>query len=241
MMNLTEVIYKRQSIRKYNNQILSEESLDSIRNFIDNSKVLNNNIKWSYNIVDSSKIKTIMNWKAPYYIHIYSQKKENYNENIGFIFQQLDLYLQSNDIGSCWIGVAKPKDNPINHNDHEYVISLAFGYSDEDIHRDIAKINRKSLAEISDRTDDKLDVVRVAPSAMNSQPWYFTHESDDTYNIYRKKQNMIKRRLLDRLNQIDIGIALAHIYISNIDSFKFNKNEAHEEINGYYYEGSFKI
>ena len=58
MMNLTEVIYKRQSIRKYNNQNLSEESLDSIRNFIDNSKVLNNNIKWSYDIVDSSKIKT---------------------------------------------------------------------------------------------------------------------------------------------------------------------------------------
>ena len=98
MMNLTEVIYKRQSIRKYNNKILSEESLDSIRNFIDNSKVLNNNIKWSYDIVDSSKIKTLMNWKAPYYIHIYSQKKENYNEN-NKTFKILDEELVSEKYG----------------------------------------------------------------------------------------------------------------------------------------------
>lgn len=240
MMKPIDVIYKRQSIRKYNNLTLSDESLDSIKTFINNAKVLNPDIQWSYEIVDSNNIKTIMNWKAPYYIHIYSQIKENYHENIGFIFQQVDLYLQSNQIGSCWLGMAKPKDNSID-SDMEYVISLAFGYSDENIYRDINKINRKGLIEISDEMDDKLDVVRVAPSAMNSQPWYFTHTSDVEYNIYRKRQNILKRRLLDRLNKVDIGIALAHLYIANRDTFEFYVKEDCEKIDGYIYEGSFKI
>lgn len=240
MMKPIDVIYKRQSIRKYNNLTLSDESLDSIKTFINNAKVLNPDIQWSYEIVDSNNIKTIMNWKAPYYIHIYSQIKENYHENIGFIFQQVDLYLQSNQIGSCWLGMAKPKDNSID-SDMEYVISLAFGYSDENIYRDINKINRKGLIEISDEMDDKLDVVRVAPSAMNSQPWYFTHTSDVEYNIYRKRQNILKRRLLDRLNKVDIGIALAHLYIANRDTFEFYVKKDCEKIDGYIYEGSFKI
>ncbi|MBO7718897.1 MAG: nitroreductase, partial [Methanosphaera sp.] len=171
----------------------------------------------------------------------YSQKRENYSENIGFIFQQVDLYLQSNNIGSCWIGMAKPKEDMNDDNSQEYVISLAFGYSDGDIYRDINRINRKRLDEISDKTDERLDVVRVAPSAMNSQPWYFTHMDDGSYCIYRKRQNILKRRLLDRLNKVDIGIALAHLYLANRDSFEFMINDEHEVIDGYIYEGSFKI
>ncbi|RAP54571.1 MAG: hypothetical protein BZ137_01415 [Methanosphaera sp. rholeuAM130] len=238
-MHLDDIIYKRQSIRNYNNQKLSDECINSIEEFIDNVKPLYPNIKSDYEIVDSSNVKTIMNWKAPYYIQIYGQDTENCFKNIGFIYQQVDLYLQGNDIGSCWVGVAKPrkyKDDNL-----KYIITMAFGKSDEDISRSTDEFKRKSLDEISNNYDDKLNVARLAPSAMNSQPWYFTHNNDDTYNIYRKKQNIIKRRILDKLNQIDIGIALAHLYVANRDSFEYFTNKDYEKLDGYIYEGSFKI
>ncbi|MDO5826061.1 MAG: nitroreductase family protein [Methanosphaera sp.] len=238
-MHLEDIIYKRQSIRKYNNQKISDECINSIEEFIDNVKPLYPNINSDYDIVDSANVKTIMNWKAPYYLQIYSQNTENCFKNIGFIYQQVDLYLQGNDIGSCWVGVAKPRKH--NHENLKYIITIAFGKSDEDISRSTDEFKRKSLDEISDNYDDKLNVARLAPSAMNSQPWYFTHNNDNTYNIYRKKQNIIKRKLLDKLNQIDIGIALAHLYVANRDSFEYFTNEDYKKLDGYIYEGSFKI
>ena len=240
-MKLEDTIYKRQSIRNYNNKKLSDKCISSIRDFIDNSKVLNPNIKWSYDIVGVKNIKTVMPWKSPYYLIIYSQEKENYYENIGFIFQQVELYLQSNGIGCCWIGMGSPKNYTNKYEDQKFIITISFGKSDNDIYRDIDEFNRKRLDEISDKYDERLDVARLAPSAINSQPWYFTHNGDDSYNIYRKKHNLIKRRLLEKWNQIDIGIALAHLYISNKDTFEFYTEDDYKELSGYIYEGSFKI
>ena len=239
-MNLEETIYKRKSVRNYNENNLSEESITKIKEFIDNCKVLNPNIKWKYDIVSSDEIKTIMNWKAPHYIFIYSQEKENYYQNIGFIFQQVDLYLQSKGIGSCWIGAASPKEKE-KYADYKYIISIAFGKSDDDIYRDIDNFKRNSMDKISDYNDERLEVARLAPSAMNSQPWYFTHNKDNTYNIYRKKQNFLKRKILANWNKVDVAIALAHLYIANKDTFEFSINEKYEKVDGYIYEGSFKI
>ncbi len=240
-MNLEDIIYRRQSVRKYTNNTLSEECIESIKDIINNSKELNPDISWSYDIVDSSKVKTMMNWKSPHYIFMYSETSQNYLENIGFIFQQVDLYLQSHDIGSCWLGMASPKT--LNHHpqDHEFIITMAFGKSNGNISRKSDEFKRKKLEDISDKKDEKLNVARLAPSATNSQPWYFTHDTDNSYNIYRKRQNIIKRRFLDKWNQVDIGIALAHIYVSNKNSFEFYVKDDYEKIDGHIYEGSFRI
>ena len=108
-MNLEETIYKRQSIRSYDENPLDDQTLDEIRDFIDNAKELNPNIKWSYEILSTKNVNTMMRWKAPHYLALFSEEKENYHQNIGFIFQQVDLYLQSREIGTCWIGMASPK------------------------------------------------------------------------------------------------------------------------------------
>ena len=104
-MNLEDTIYKRQSIRSYDDSPLDNQTLDEIRDFIDNAKELNPNIKWSYEILPTENISTMMRWKAPHYIAIFSEEKENYYQNVGFIFQQVDLFLQSKGIGTCWIGM----------------------------------------------------------------------------------------------------------------------------------------
>ena len=102
-MNLEDTIYKRQSIRSYDSTPLDNQTLYEIRDFIDNAKELNPNIKWSYEILPTENISTMMRWNAPHYIAIFSEEKDNYYQNVGFIFQQVDLFLQSKGIGTCWI------------------------------------------------------------------------------------------------------------------------------------------
>ena len=80
------------------------------------------------------------------------------------------------------------------------------------------------MEQITDKTDLRLEPARLAPSAVNSQPWYFTHHGD-TIHMYCSKKG----------SRLDIGIALAHLYVANEDTFRFFKEESVSEIPGYSY------
>ena len=107
-MNLEETIYKRQSIRSYEETPLDDKEIGELKTFIENTKALNDNIQWSYDIVSKDKVRSILQWRSPQYLLLFSEEKENYRENIGFIFQQVDLFLQSKGIGTCWLGMLSP-------------------------------------------------------------------------------------------------------------------------------------
>lgn len=230
-MNIANQIYVRKSCRKY-----VDDSIDMnpIHEFIRNVRPLNDKISYRYEILKKEGVNIKTPWSAPYYLALYSEKKENYLENIGFIFQQVSLYLQSIDIGSCWVGMASVKQK-----DDEFVILIAFGKSDNKT-RDVSAFKRKKLSEISDVVDDRLKPAQLAPSAINSQPWYFKH-TDDGFDVYQVKQNILKRQILKNWNPIDIGIALAHLYVSNEDSFNFELKDNFENIKGHTYVGSISI
>ena len=165
---------------------------------------------------------------------IYSEKKENYLENVGFIFQQVCLYMQSMGLGNCWVGLASPKSKRDN-----FVIVIAFGKS-EDISRQLNQFKRKSKKDFSDTDDERLNPAYYAPSAVNSQPWYFKKTSDG-YDSYQIRHNLVKRKLFGKWNPIDIGICLAHLYVSYPASFKFEIKDDYENLKGYTYCGSISI
>lgn len=240
-MNLKEAIYKRQSIRKYDKAPLDSQTLDELRNFIDNARVLNPDIKWSYDIVGAKNVRMLQRFKSPHYLLIFSQKKQNYLQNIGFIFQQVDLYLQSRGIGSCWIGAASPKNYENQNPEQEFVILIMFGNPKGEIYRERTQFKRKIICDISDERDSRLIPAQYAPSAANTQTWYFTHNDDGSYNLYRNVSRFRLNRKMDMWNRIDMGIALAHIYVANPDTFEFNLNMPHEELKNKVFEGSFTI
>ena len=229
-MDLASQIFIRKSCRKY---LDDEIDMSQIHEFMSTVKPLIPEINYSYKILTRDEVSLKTRWSAPYYLAIYSDKKENYGLNIGFIFQQLSLYMQSLNIGSCWVGMGSFKEkNP------EFVILMSFGKSN-DLKRDISKFKRKSLSKISDIEDEKLKVAQLAPSAVNSQPWYFKH-TDEGYDVFKVKHNIVKRKILGKWNDIDVGIALSHLYVSNKDTFQFKfKNKS--DLKGYIYTGSLKI
>ena len=230
-MKLEEQIYLRKSCRKYLDEPVN---LDLIDEFMSNVKPLNEDIKYRYEFLKQNEVSSKMHFKAPYYLAIYSEIKENYMVNAGFIFQQLCLYLQSQGIGSCWLGLGSPKKK-----DSEFVILISFGKSD-DMTRTLDEFKRNNLSKISDEVDESLIPAQLAPSAMNSQPWYFKHTVDG-FDVYEVKQNIIKRQLLKRWNPIDMGIAISHMYIANENTFEFKIKDNFDELKGYTYIGSIKI
>ena len=240
-MNLEDTIYKRQSIRSYDRTPLDEDTLDKIRDFIGNAKELNPDIGWSYEILPPENMSTKMRWKAPHHIVIFSEMKENFYQNIGFIFQQVDLYLQSKEIGTCWLGMASPKNYSNEDENQKHVIAISFGKSKGNIYRELGQFKRKGLDAISDKADERLIPAQLAPSSMNSQPWHFTHCDDGSYDLYRVKKGMLRNKLFGKWNKIDTGIALAHLYVANQDSFKFYMKGNPKELKGYFYDGSFEI
>ena len=230
-MSLENQIYKRKSCRRY----LDEEvDLNLVKKAVLNAKPLNEDIEYYYKIFKKDEVNLKTRWSAPYYLAVYSKRKDNYLENIGFVFQQVCLYLQKEGIGNCWVGMASLKEK-----NSDFVIAISFGKSNDMI-RSREKFKRKDLSEISDMVDDRLSPAQLAPSAINSQPWYFKH-SGDSIDVYQVKQNFLKRQILKKWNPIDVGIALAHLYVSNPDSFEFFiKNDFENNDNGYYV-GSIKI
>ena len=79
---------------------------------------------------------------------LYSEKKDGYLQNIGYLGEQLDLYLVSINIGTLWFGIGKTKENPFE--DMEFVIMFSVRkISDGSKYRkDMFRSKRKSAEEI---------------------------------------------------------------------------------------------
>jgi len=147
---LYEAIFHRKSIRKYDMTPLPELTIADLKKFAGEVTPLDKNIKYEFSFLSTNDVKNPLALNAPHYICLYSENKDNYLMNAGFILQQIDLYLSANDIGSCWYGVAKPSKYITEFkNGLEFVIMLGFGKSNEPLHRkDASEFNRKNMSSI---------------------------------------------------------------------------------------------
>ena len=211
---LYKAIFHRKSIRKYKSTSLDDETLSLVRNFLEELIPLKEEIETEFMLIGPEDIKSLIPLKkAPHYIAAFSENKKGYRVNIGFMLQQMDLFLSSHNIGSCWVGMAQPKKDILEKTNLEDVILLSLGEAEETLHRQKpGEFKRKKLDEISDIEGDNefLEPARLAPSATNNQPWYFTGNENEI-KVYCARPNFIKARVLKKWNPIDMGIALYHL------------------------------
>lgn len=240
--NYFEVIFKRKSIRKYDLNPIDDKTLLEIEAYVQKVKTLYDNIKTEVRIVSKDKITSLLPIKAPHYLVMTSENKEGYLTNAGYMLEQVDLYLSSRGIGSCYLGMAKPAKDIKKESELEFVIVVAFGNAAEPVHRtNVSEFKRKSLHEITDiiNNDEMLEPVRLAPSATNSQPWYFTG-GNDVIHAYCVKPNFIKALVYEKMNKIDMGIALCHLgvtaeHFGREIEFSQDKTARDNHPKGYYY------
>ena len=210
MNNFYPEIFKRKSFHFFiGGEPTTEEDVKQINNFIETVEPLYPDIKTEIRIVTEKE--TTCRRGADYCIIFYSEPKEGYLRNIGYIGEQIDLYLASLNIGALWFGIGKTKEKEIDG--LEYVIMIAFKRMPESSFRkDMFKSKRKLIKEIwSGEEMDIANIVRFTPSACNTQPW-FVENIKNTLSIYRYKKPG-KRGIMpvDKVmfyNKIDIGIFL---------------------------------
>lgn len=232
---LYEMIFKRKSFHLFRNigdEKITDEELSDIEDNFYKLKPLVPNIDVKIKVIKES---TTCKRGQEYCILLYSEKKENYLQNIGYIGEQLDLYLVSKNIGTLWFGIGKVDETQLDGLDFVIMIAIAKIDSSDKFRKDMFKSKRKELSEIwdGDKYLDIANIVRFAPSACNTQPW-FVKSSDRELKVYRyrkegKRGIMPKDRVI-YYNQIDIGIFICFLELClNKQNIKYNRELYVEE------------
>ncbi len=105
---LHPMIFKRKSFHLFKNiGSISQRELSQIEESFRRCQPLIPEIPVEMKIVPAAQ--TTCQRGQEYCILLYSEKREGYLPNIGYIGQQLDLMLASMNIGSLWFGIGKAK------------------------------------------------------------------------------------------------------------------------------------
>ena len=247
--DLYQTIFKRKSIRKFDLTPLDEKTLEEISEQLLNLTPLHEDIKIEFKILSPDLVKRRMMKKAPHYIAVFSEVKEGYLSNVGFMMQQMDLLLSAKGYGSCWQGIPSLKKEALDSSDLKFIILMPFGkpQEPESLHRtNISEFKRKSLPEITDieGADDILETARLAPSATNAQPWFFTGDKN-LIHAYYIEPGRVKGLLTGKYPPMDVGISLYHLklageHFGRKTEILFDKN-APKLKKEYFYVASVKL
>ena len=240
--NLYDQIFRRKSYHTFmerSNENITQNELNDILDAYKKFDSLNG-IKTDIKICKSSETFLLRN--EEYRIMIFSEKKDGYLQNVGYIGEQLDLYLFSKNIGALWYGIYKSDEV---YNGLDYVITIAIAKVNN-YRKDMFKAKRKDVNEIwSGDGLNIANIVRFAPSACNSQPWFVENKGNELC-VYRKsksgKVGIMPKDASVRFNQIDIGIFMCFLDLclmhENIkferELFKDNETFDQLELNAIY-------
>lgn len=256
MENL-QAIKIRKSVRNYTDKALSEEHEAKLLQFInDESKLIGpfgNSIRIVYkklaNQSNREKIGTYGFVKnAPAFLICICKNDEESLLDLGFVFENLILFLRTYGIGTCWLGgTFKRKKLELEHqfSDGEFIpIISPLGYGAEKLHL-VEKLVRKGAkantrldfnhlffnsdfnTSISDPLNrELLEYVRLAPSASNKQPWRIILGDNKTAHFFIERTPKYGSSLSYDIQMVDIGIALSHFVAAygKQEVFKENPN-----------------
>jgi hypothetical protein len=215
---LYDMIFKRKSFhifRGVGNEAITETELEDIQKAYAEFTPLNPDIKTAIRIVPEKE--TNCKRGGEYCILIYSEKKDGYLQNVGYIGEQLDLYLVSKNIGTLWFGIGKTKEEPFENMEFVIMFSIRKVSDESKYRKDMYKSKRKPVEEIweGEQISGVTDIVRFAPSACNSQPWIVKNNGDLSVYRYKKpgKRGIMPADKVPFYNRIDIGIFLCFMDI----------------------------
>lgn len=236
------MIFKRKSFHVFKDIIpFTKEDINQIEHQINRLTPLSNEIEVAFRIVPKQETTCK---RGEYCILIYSEIKEYYLQNVGYLGEQLDLWLASKDIGMCWYGIGNTNEQK--HNGLDFIIMLAIAKTEEkNFRKDYTKSKRKPLNEIwfGQQNQEIANAIRYTPSACNTQPWYIECNLNQLV-LYRitGKRGIMPQNKVSYYNRIDIGIMMLFLDVClNHKNYTFSrqlfvdfKQEKNKTINAKY-------
>jgi len=157
-------------------------------------------------------------------------------EDFGYCMEKLVLYCSGLHIGTCWLGGTYKKTAfaaSVNLKEDEFIPAVTpvgyFGTKkttvDKLFRRFAGSDNRKPFDELffsenfstqlSEKDKEKygsiLEMVRLAPSASNKQPWRIVVNGKMLHFYLKRTPNYNKNLLYSDLQRVDMGIAISHL------------------------------
>lgn len=245
-MNILEAIKARRSVRGYNGEALSESLKQSLNKAIDESfSPFGGNVSIRLKEFDMRKgykpsTYGVIKGASDFFL-ISMGDDEASALSAGFRFEQVVLKATELGLGTCWIAATfKGSDfergdsrrageelrviSPVGFASNQRLIEkftrMTFGSSkrkpfDELFYTD----NFTRPAEENSRFGESLEMMRLAPSSTNSQPWRVLVDGDVVHFYYKPKS---------KLSVLDCGIGLCHFYVTeayNGNAGTFHKYE----------------
>ncbi|MBR5741171.1 MAG: nitroreductase [Firmicutes bacterium] len=211
-----DAIFVRKSVRKYKPEPLTPDVMFDLQRHVKELEPLLPEIPYQIEVLTGEKPGGRFVIPAPQYLLFYSKADEaGAWENCGYILEQFSLLFTSLGLGSCWLGKAKPPETMRTANDLDFIAMLAFGTPDEPLTRTAAEFKRNPIESMTDVAEEAelLEAVRLAPSAINGQPWMVSGVRGDLL-FSRRKQPVLVRAAMTHMNRLDMGIALCHFRLA---------------------------
>lgn len=175
------------------------------------------------------------------YIGVTVKRGESAELSVGYAFEQLILFLTSLGLGTCWMGGTFKRSEFAKamevQDDDLFPAISPFGYGaqkrslSDSLVRYLAKGNqRKAWEELFFDGDFStplskadagayelpLEMVRLAPSASNKQPWRIVREGG-SFHFYLARTPGYGKALGYDIQKVDMGIAACHFQLMAIE------------------------
>lgn len=217
-MNLYEAISVRKSVRSYTNEEISADIQNKIREQFHSLFAPFGKINADYSILDNRhsqrKLLSLLSVRAPYYMAFYSDESPRHMMNIGFLMEQMALFLTTLGLGTCFIGSKRVRKEEQTKGKLQLAGLLAFGHAKGSATRKRTDANRLPMEELCIFKEvprqwmrQLLEAAILSPSALNSQPWRFV-VYDNRIHIFCKKHRVEQ---MGRMEEMNFGIMFANL------------------------------
>ncbi len=221
-MNQYEAIFLRKSVKQFRMEPVDPGVLAKIAAFYEEINPLFPGIRTEIGITPNTQgqkaLKGLFGLQAPYYLSIYSEKRDRSDMNAGYIAEQLCLYMMTIGLGSCFLGSDELRDAPKSRGEKKFVILIAFGKPKGSLIRRSSEARRLPLKELCVFKDQPkkwmtnvIEAARLAPSSLNRQPWRFVVVGNRIH-IFCRSGNMDRPK---KWNEFDFGVMFAHIAVAS--------------------------
>ncbi len=236
MSNFLELVKSRRSVRTFDGNMPDDAVIDELKAF--SESIVNpfgNSVRFVFLDAEKNKLSSPVLAGEKLYVSAITEKQENADVAYGYAFEALLMHAHEKGLGTVWIGGTMPRDkfesaSGLSENEIMPCISPLGGVAkkmsvkESLMRKGVKADNRLDFEEIFFDGDfttpltkgkamgvglaDTLESVRLAPSAVNKQPWRVVI-CPGAAHFFVKHDKGFTTADYD-LQRIDVGIALYH-------------------------------
>ncbi|MBD5549759.1 MAG: nitroreductase [Lachnospiraceae bacterium] len=243
MENITKIVRERRSIRTFDGNEVNMDDINKLSLFME--KIENPyGIPIEFKFLDGKKqaLPCPVVSGTDFYVGAKVSRMPHMEEAFGYSFEMFVLYAWSIGIGTVWIGGTMDRsafERAIVLGENELMPCVSpLGYAAgkrsvrETMMRKAIKADSRNpfetiffdstfdvplTKEAAGRLAQPLEMVRLAPSAVNKQPWRVVLDKNGVH-FYMKRAKGFTSESVGNMQKIDLGIALCHFALAAKES-----------------------